>query len=239
VLSGDDDGADAALARALRRTSDLAFPVGPFSEAVVEVYGAYLSRLREDVADATARALRVVEIGERHGFQEHAMLGQILLLAARVMESDADACQALESVLSIWRMAGGGLAVPVLLTELADGYRRAGDVERARSVLVDARTMMEQTGQRGCEPEIHRIGALLDAADGADGDARAALLCATQLALDGGSVLLAGRSVRDLLRLPGAGDDPEARALAVEVLTASPGVSGGWQVELEAAVSGA
>ena len=108
VLSGDDDGADAALARALRRTSDLAFPVGPFSEAVVEVYGAYLSRLREDVADATARALRVVEIGERHGFQEHAMLGPILLLAARVMESDADACQALESVLSIWRMAGGG-----------------------------------------------------------------------------------------------------------------------------------
>ena len=162
VLAGDDPGADEALARALRRTTQLPFPVGPFSEAVVQVYAGDLYRLRGDVEGARAVARVVSEIGDRHGFREHAMLGQVLVLAASTMEGDQAACEALENVLGIWRMTGGGLAVPVLLAELADGCLRAGDLERARSALDDAATMMAQTDQRGSESEVLRIAASLD-----------------------------------------------------------------------------
>ncbi len=209
VLAGDDPGADEALARALRRTTQLPFPVGPFSEAVVQVYAAYLNRLRGDVEGARAAARVVSEIGDRHGFREHAMLGQVLGLAASTMEGDQAACEALENVLGIWRMTGGGLAVPVLLAELADGCLRAGDLERARSALDDAATMMAQTDQRGSESEVLRIAALLDRAGGAapDGVVKG-LVASAEAALACGSLRLAARAVHDALDvLDGRPDD--------------------------------
>jgi hypothetical protein len=223
VLSGDDPGADAAIARARRRAADLPFPIGPFTEGVVEVYGAYLARLRGDAADATQRARRIAEIGEQHGFREHAMLGQIHALAVRAAEGDVEGCQQLENLLGIWRMAGGGLAVPVLLAELADGYRRVPDLERARAVLADARSMMDETGQRGCEPELHRIGALLDRHAGApDAAVIRELVRAVDVALDDGSVLLAVRAARELAACPVA-LDPAAREALRRVGAVAPG----------------
>ncbi len=223
VLTAEDDNADQALARALRRVANLAFPVGPFSEAVVHVYGAYMSRLRGDRADALRRAQLVAEIGERHGFADHAMLGQILGLAARVMEPDADACQALENVLGIWRMAGGGLAVPVLLTELAAGLLRVGAVDRAAIAVEDARVMMEHTGQRGCEPEIHRLGALIVAARGGSGaDVADEFRFAIDVALDTGSLLLALRAARDVASCPAAAADPKLAVSVGRAIVAAP-----------------
>ena len=83
ALAGDDVGADASIANALRRTTTLPFPIGPFSEAVVRVY----SVVRRAGSAATSKprrrdAVRIGAIGDRHGFREHSMLGQILLLAA-------------------------------------------------------------------------------------------------------------------------------------------------------------
>lgn len=223
VLTTEDDAADQALAHALRRASDLSFPVGPFSEAVVHVYGAYMSRLRGDRADALTRAQLVAEIGERHGFADHAMLGQILGLAARVMKPDADACQALENVLGIWRLAGGGLAVPVLLTELAAGWLRVGAVDRAAIAVEDARVMMEHTGQRGCEPEIHRLGALIVAAEGGSGaEVADEFRFAIKVALDTGSLLLALRAARDVATCPAAAADPRLAGSVGRAVAAAP-----------------
>ena len=223
VLTAEDDSADQALARALRRAADLSFPVGPFSEAVVHVYGAYMSRLRGDRVDALTRAQLVAEIGERHGFADHAMLGQILGLAARVMEPDADACQALENVLGIWRMAGGGLAVPVLLTELAAGFLRVGATDRAVVAVEDARVMMEHTGQRGCEPEIHRVGALILAAEGgSDANVAEEFLSAIEIALDAGSLLLALRAARDVANCTAVAADPKLALAVSRAIDAAP-----------------
>jgi class 3 adenylate cyclase/tetratricopeptide (TPR) repeat protein len=222
VLAGDDRRADVALARAQRRTADLPFPVAPFSDAVVQVYGAHIARVRGDVAGATARAQRVVEIGEAHGFREHVMLGQILLLTARVMEPDRIACEALESVLDIWRMSGGGLAVPVLLTELAQGFVLVGELERARAALGEARSMMEETGQRSCEPEIHRVAAQIEAAAGAPDAAVAAELCAAvRIGVAGGSLLPAVHALVDMCGR-GSGADPDVVAIGVAVRDALP-----------------
>ena len=190
---------------------------------MVHVYGAYMSRLRGDRVDALTRAQLVAEIGERHGFADHAMLGQILGLAARVMEPDADACQALENVLGIWRMAGGGLAVPVLLTELAAGFLRVGATDRAAVAVEDARLMMEHTGQRGCEPEIHRVGALILAAEGgSDANVAEEFLSAIEIALDAGSLLLALRAARDVANCAAVAADPELALSVGRAIDAAP-----------------
>jgi class 3 adenylate cyclase len=201
ALADDDAGADAALARALERAESLPFPIGPFSEAVVRVYAAYVYRIRGDAADARAAAEIVSGIGERHGFREHAMLGQILLLAASVLDHDANACEALESVLGMWRAAGGGLAVPVLLTELAEGWLALGDTERARAALDDARTTMDASGQRGPEPDVIRLAAVLDAGAGAAPEnVLRQLERAAELAEENGSERLARRARDEIER---------------------------------------
>jgi hypothetical protein len=140
----------------------------------------------------------MIAIGERHGFMEYSILGQILLLAANLMEPDLAACEGMQNLLMMWRMAGGGLAVPVLLGELAAGFLWAGEPERAAAVLEEGRVMMEATGQRGVEPEIHRVGALIGAATGWTDEAVAAeLMQAVAVATASGSVLLADRARRD------------------------------------------
>jgi hypothetical protein len=60
--------------------------------------------------------------------------------------------------------------------------------------------MMADTDQRSCEPEIIRIGALLEHAAGAPvDDVVKQLQNAAELALECGAVRLAGRAVRDAL----------------------------------------
>ena len=223
ALTADDTGADEALERALRRTAQLPFPVGPFSEAVVQVYAAYVYRLRRDGERARAAAQVASDIGDRHGFREHSMLGQILVLAAGVTEGDPEACQALESVLGIWRMSGGGLAVPALLAELADGCLRVGELPRAHDALSDAETMMAETGQRGSESELLRIEALLDHADGAPADvAVEGLVKAADVALTGGSLRLGARAIGDAVALLGDRRNDAVAELAGRLLACLP-----------------
>ena len=238
ALAGDDVGADEAIDRALQRTTHLPFPIGPFSEAVVRVYAAYVYRLRGDVDGARREAATVNAIGERHGFREHAMLGQILLLAASAMEGDLGSCQALETVLGLWRAAGGGLAVPVLLAELAEGFLRAGEHKAACTALDDAATMMEQTDQRGCEPEVLRISAMLDFADGSPADGTLdRLRAAAELALVQGSLRLSARALRDAESVLGDHADPGVAEIATRLWAGLAGSATGELREIERWIS--
>ena len=154
----------------------------------------------------------------------HAVLGQILLLAANLMEPDLAACEGMQNLLMMWRMAGGGLAVPVLLGELAEGFLLAGEAERAAAVLEEGRSLMEQTGQRGVEPELHRLGRpLVGAATGWSEEAvTAELVTAASVALASGSVLLAARALRDVATCHRARVDAAVMDLAAQVLAVAP-----------------
>ena len=177
------------------------------------MYAAYVSpSARRRRRAAAGRRAIVSDIGERHGFREHAMLGQILLLAASVIEGDPDACQALENVLGLWRMAGGGLAVPVLLTELAEGclLRR-----RPRPGARRARRRGDDDGadaaSAAASPRCIRIGALLDVAEAPTDVASRRWLRGASSRARRWIRLLAERATR----LPELGDraDPEWRRL--------------------------
>jgi hypothetical protein len=227
TLAGDDAAADASLQEALARTHELAFPVGPFSEAVVQVYVAYLCRLRQDAEGARRAAERIAEIGDKHGFQEHSMVGQMLQLVARAMGGDAESRQALGMTLTAWRMAGGGLAVPVMLTELAEACLLADDAEAARLALEEAAVVMEETDQRSAEPEVLRLGALVHARSGASVETVVKeLVRAARLAIDQGSVRLAGRALVNIRDTTGGTLPVAAAAVAAEFLAELPASAG-------------
>ena len=98
-----------------------------------------------------------------------------------------------------------------------------GEVDRAAVVLDDARALMESTGQRGVEPELHRLGALVGAAAGWSEDAvTAELVKAASVALASGSVLLAARAVRDVAVCRRARVDATVLDLAGQVLAVAP-----------------
>ncbi len=227
TLAGDDDAADASMEEALARTRELAFPVGPFSEAVVQVYVAYLCRLRRDTDGARRAAERIAEIGDRHGFQEHSMVGQMLGLVAEAMGGDAASRQALAMTLTAWRMAGGGLAVPVLLTELAQACLLADDAEAARLALDEAAIVMEETDQRSAEPEILRLYALVEGRAGAsDETVIKGLVRAASLGMQQGSLRLAARSLAGIRDTTGGVLPASAAEVAAAYLAALPASAG-------------
>jgi class 3 adenylate cyclase len=225
AVHGDDAGAAAAIARALARADQLPFPAGPFTEAMVLIYAAFVHRLAGDVAAARDAAASLVAVADRHGFGDSAMVGQLLGFAAGALEGDPASCHALKASLQLWRSAGGGLAVPELLTELAAGFLRAGDTDNARAAVDEARDLLEPTGQRGAEPEVHRLAALLDHLDGTDADATVtALLGAARLAADHGSYRFAARALGDIARVTRGAVPAEASELAARVVAAAPGL---------------
>ena len=111
----------------------------------------------------------------------------------------------------------------MLLTELAAGFLRVGATDRAAVAVEDARLMMEHTGQRGCEPEIHRVGALILAAEGgSDANVAEEFLSAIEIALDAGSLLLALRAARDVANCAAVAADPELALSVGRAIDAAP-----------------
>ena len=61
-----------------------------------------------------------------------------------------------------WRATGAALARPYFLTLLAEAYGTIGQPEAGLTVLAEALTLVDKTGERWYEPELHRLkGALL------------------------------------------------------------------------------
>ena len=176
-LAGRRADADAAIERARQRVAQLAFPQGPFSEAIVHVYVAYVYRLRGDADRAKAAADRIAALGERHGFGEHVLVGTVLGVAATAMTGDETARRILEASLAMWQSTGGGLAVPVLLAELAATCFDAGEHERAAAAVEQADAEARRSGQAGAMPEVLRLRARLA------GDDAAGLVAAAELAI--------------------------------------------------------
>ena len=63
----------------------------------------------------------------------------------------------LKEGLAAWRANGSRFLVPYYLYALADAHRRVGQVEEALSVIADALAAVEDTEERWCEAELHRL----------------------------------------------------------------------------------
>jgi predicted ATPase len=91
--------------------------------------------------------------------------------------------------LVVRRSVGAHCHSTSLLGSLAEGYLKAGDRESAWAVLTEALDMVEETGERYCAAELHRLRATILLTQGKEAEAEAGYRQATELAEKQGAKL--------------------------------------------------
>ena len=81
------------------------------------------------------------------------MQGCVLAMA----DKTSDAVPVLTSGIALWRSTGATSHVPLHLSYLTRAYADLGQFDDARRCIGEAITAMATTGERWCEPELHRV----------------------------------------------------------------------------------
>lgn len=142
-LLGDEEAAlshvEAAVALA-RRRQDM------YSETLALAYLALLHQLRRDAGRVLETAEAVAARCDRYGFGYYGDWAQILIGWARGLERPAEGIATIESALARLDDQRAQARRPYFLSLLAEPYERAGDRDRAASILRDAIDMaLERT----------------------------------------------------------------------------------------------
>jgi class 3 adenylate cyclase/predicted ATPase len=122
--------------------------------------------------------------------------------------------------LDAWRGTGSKFHAPYRLARAADAFRLAGLSEQGLNLVAEAMAVMEHTGDRWFEPELHRLkGELLGLADGNQSEAAMCFGQAVELARVESARLVELRAAKSLARLwHDDGKLTEARELLAPIL---------------------
>jgi predicted ATPase len=154
---------DQALARS-HGTVTLAQQIAhPFSLSLALINVAILHQFRREEYTAQERAEAAISLATTQGFPQWMMQGSILHGWTLVHQGQAQAgIEQLHQGMIAWRASGAELARPYWLALLAEAYGTTGQLEEGLTVLAEALTLADTTGERWYEAEIHRLkGALL------------------------------------------------------------------------------
>ena len=210
LVCGDLAGAQAELARAVRRANEVGFPQGPFSlayarciETAVRTEAAQLDRAAVLAADLT-------ELAERHGFDmwrlygatHQAIIGGLAALGADHPDPAALSAHiaSLITLLDTFGTAGANVYRTYFDGALGRLLIAAGQPEQARHRLDIALTLARDTGMRVYDAELLRLRAHTHTDPGAR---QADLAAALKLARRQGATLFELRAALDDFDLRG------------------------------------
>ncbi len=131
--------------------------------------------LRQFVGDwvaVGAQADKAIGMATEQGFALVQAAGTILLGWAQVHEGHGtDGARQIRQGVDAYRATGATLQLPHFLAAMSEAARANGRPEEAHNVLVDAMAIVESTGERYLEAELHRLQGelLLDRSPGNHG----------------------------------------------------------------------
>src|SRR5262249_17509578 len=109
------------------------------------------------------RAGAAMSLATEQGFPYWMAFGSIL--GGWALAQQGQAKEGIEQItlgLTAYRATGGEIMRPYCLSLLAEAYGTMGETEAGLTVLTEALTLVDKTGERWCEPELYRLqGALL------------------------------------------------------------------------------
>jgi len=156
--------------QALQRSHDamtLAREVAhPFSLGIALVFAAWLHQFRREGQLTQERAEAGIAVATEQRFTVLRAQGTIFrgwALAERYVEPDAGQGQREEGIaqmqqgLAAWRATGAKVFRPYGLSLLAEAYAHVGQIEEGLTLLVEALTVANDTGERRWEAELHRL----------------------------------------------------------------------------------
>jgi tetratricopeptide (TPR) repeat protein len=151
---GHADGALRPSQRALALARELAHP---FNLAMTLTWAAFLHHLRQEEQTTLEHAEAVVSLATKNGFALWLAWGLVLQGWALVRKGSKEGIGQIEQGLGVWRSSGALLAVPQMLTLLADSYLRLHQTRDGLNTVSEALGSAERTGERLFEGELYRI----------------------------------------------------------------------------------
>ena len=130
----------------------------PFSLALAFAMACWTHAARREVGATEKRAEATLQIAAPRGFVFFELMGRCFRGWARIQEGAVE-----EGLAQISRGLGGLQATgtkfhrPHFLTWLVEGHAKLGQVEEGLCILAEALDLVEKTGERYYEAEIHRL----------------------------------------------------------------------------------
>jgi class 3 adenylate cyclase/predicted ATPase len=154
---------DQALARSQHAVALAQQSVHSYSLGQALNAAAIVHQFRREVRATQERADAVVLLAQEQGFAFYMAFGAMLRGWTLAHQGQAQAgIEQLTQGLTAWRGIGAEILRPYFLALLADIHGTLGEPEVGLTVLTEALTLMDITGERVWEPELYRLnGALL------------------------------------------------------------------------------
>jgi len=130
----------------------------PLSLAFALNWVAWLYQLRREPQAAQDQAEAAMALCTEQGFAQLLAFGRLLrgwALAAR--QQGEDGIAHIHQGLAAYQATGAAVGRPQQLALLAEVHGRVGQAEAGLAVLTEALTVVEQTGERSYEAELHRL----------------------------------------------------------------------------------
>jgi predicted ATPase len=129
----------------------------PFSQAHALVQAAIFHQFRREAQAVQERAEALVTLSTEQGFPYWLAYGIILRGWALALRGEgAEGIVRMRQGLVAYRGTGAELHRPYFLSMLAEAYGEAGQSEEGLTVLVEALSLVDKTGERHWEAELHR-----------------------------------------------------------------------------------
>ncbi|MDZ4780193.1 MAG: protein kinase [Planctomycetia bacterium] len=156
----------------------------PNSQAVAYYFAAMVHQLRRDVPEARRCAAASHAIAHEHGYTFWRASSAILLGWADAADGNhAQGISAMRQALVEWQASGSVTYRTYYLGLLAESLLAAGEIGEARKVAEESLALVERTGERYYEAELHRLLAeTTRAIDPHDMNSEASLRRAVQVA---------------------------------------------------------
>jgi class 3 adenylate cyclase/predicted ATPase len=130
----------------------------PFSLGFALALAAVFHTFRREEHDTQERAEAAINLAKEQGFPFWVALGSLLRGWGLVHQGQAqEGIEQISQGLTAWRATGAELARPYWLVLLAESYGSTGEPHTGLTVLAEALTQINTTGERWCEPELYRL----------------------------------------------------------------------------------
>jgi predicted ATPase len=130
----------------------------PFSLAFALSWAARFHHFRREEQQCRERAEATIGLAIKYGFTQWQVIATMLRGSALVGEGLGDeGIDQLREGLAAWRAMGAELLRPYFLGLLAEACWRAGRADEGLAIVEEALSLVERTGERMYEAELHRL----------------------------------------------------------------------------------
>jgi predicted ATPase len=150
---------DQGLARSQEAVTRVQQSAHPFSLAYALDSAAMFHQFRREVRDTQKHAEAAIKLAMEQGFSYLMAYGAVLrgwALAQQVGQAQ-EGIEQIQQGMMDYRATGAKVGRPYFLALLAEAYGTLGQPEAGLTVLTEALTLMDTTGERVWEPELYRL----------------------------------------------------------------------------------